>query len=109
MEAGGLINRHIRKKFPGYRTVTPHRASVHKRIQHTYVYEKFHFLLFVFFFLSMVYALGKGYYGWAAVLGLTNGVYNVYPNLLQQYVRIKLKAYARTQNGPQMVAASRTN
>lgn len=96
---GGLINKRIRKKFPAYRTVTANRASIHKRIRETYVYEKFHFLLFVFFFLSMVYALGKGHWGWAAVLGVTNLVYNVYPNLLQQYIRLKLKAHAGVRRG----------
>lgn len=94
---GGLVNRLVRKKFPAYRAVTPHGASVHKRIQHTYVYEKFHFLLFVFFTLSMLYALGRGYIGWAAVLLVTNLVYNVYPNLLQQYIRLKLRTLARKQ------------
>jgi hypothetical protein len=92
---GELVNRQVRKKFPGYQAVTPQHASVHKRIQQTYVYEKFHFLLFVFFTLSMLYALGKEYFGWAAVLLVTNLFYNVYPNLLQQYIRLKLKAYAR--------------
>lgn len=96
---GGLVNRRIRKKFPAYRAVTANRASVHKRIRDTYVYEKFHFLLFVFFTLSMVYALGKGHWGWAPVLGVTNLVYNVYPNLLQQYIRLKLKANAGVRRG----------
>lgn len=72
---------------------------MHKRIRDTYVYEKFHFLLFVFFTLSMVYALAKGYWGWAAVLGVTNLLYNVYPNLLQQYIRLKLKAHAGKPEG----------
>ncbi|HEY1115363.1 MAG TPA: hypothetical protein VGE66_17445 [Chitinophagaceae bacterium] len=94
---GGLINKRIRKKFPAFRMVRANRVSIHKRIRDTYVYEKFHFLLFVFFTLSVVYALGKGYWGWAAVLTITNLVYNVYPNLLQQYIRLKLRAHVGRQ------------
>jgi hypothetical protein len=92
---GDIINRHIRRQFPDFKVVTFQKPSTNRLLQQTYLYEKFHFVLFIFFILATVYALSKKYFGWALILTLTNLVYNIYPNLLQQYIRIKLMLFTR--------------
>jgi len=90
---GDIINKLIRKKFPGYKAISYQRSSINKLLQQTYIYEKFHFVMFVFFCLVMAYALIKTYPGWAVIVFVCNLFYNVYPNLLQQYIRVKLMLY----------------
>jgi hypothetical protein len=87
---GGIINRLVRRKFPHYKAVRYQAQSIKKLYSETYVHEKFHLILLVFFGLVTVYALGRGYWGWALIITVTNIVYNVYPSLLQQYIRLKL-------------------
>jgi len=54
------------------------------------MFEKFHFIMFVFFILITIYALVENHFWWAIIISATNLLYNIYPNLLQQYVRLKL-------------------
>ena len=95
---GDLINRIIRKKYPGFKVVSFSVASANKLYNHTYANEKFHYILFIFYCLSMVYALVKNHPVWALVFLLCNVLYNVYPILLQQYIRIKLRLYINRKN-----------
>jgi len=88
---GAIINDLIKKQFPQFKVVAFKRQSTKQLIQQTYIFEKFHFILFVFFSLVTVYAMVKQYFLWAFVIALTNIIYNIYPNLLQQYIRVKLK------------------
>ena len=92
---GILVNSMIRKKFPHYKTISYQSASIHKLVQQTYAYEKFHFLMFVFFVLVTAYAISKNCWGWVLLLTVNNLLYNIYPNLLQQYIRLKLVLYNR--------------
>jgi len=87
---GYFINTWIRKKYPEYKVVTVTEKSVRKLLSQTYMFEKFHLLLFIFFMLTTIYALNKHFYKWAVMLTLINIFYNIYPNLLQQYIRVKL-------------------
>lgn len=89
---GSVINKLIRKKHPDYRVLSPGRQSFTRVIRQTYFFEKFHLLLFVFFTLAAVHALLEDYIMWVIILFVTNLVYNVYPVLLQQYIRLKLGA-----------------
>jgi len=95
---GDIINRLIRKKFPDFKAVSFRKQSTKRLQQQTYIYEKFHFVLFIFFSLATIYALNKKYFDWAFILCLTNLAYNIYPNLLQQYIRIKLMIFTEKLN-----------
>jgi hypothetical protein len=95
---GDIINSLIRKKFPAYRAVRHNKSSINKLVQQTYVFEKFHFFMFLFFIFTTAYAISKNYFGWGAVIILTNLLYNIYPNLLQQYIRLRLKLHDRKAN-----------
>lgn len=96
---GDIIKRMIRKKEPSFRILSAGNTSVNKLINSTYFFEKFHFALFVFFISVTVYALVKSHIGWAFILTVSNIIYNVYPNLLQQYIRIKLKSRGNKNQG----------
>jgi hypothetical protein len=94
---GVIVNRLVRKKFPGYKMILYQRSSINKLLQQTYIFEKFHFVMFVFFVLITLYALGKSHFWWAIIIAITNLFYNVYPNLLQQYIRLKLRLHHKSK------------
>jgi hypothetical protein len=92
---GDIINNLLKKKFPQHRILTPGRQSVSRLIDQTYVFEKFHLLLFLFFSFITGYAMYCGYWFWALVILITNIAYNIYPAFLQQYIRLKLALFNR--------------
>jgi hypothetical protein len=94
---GTIINHLVRKKFPGYKMIIHRRSSITKLVQQTYMFEKFHFIMLIFFILITSYALVKNHFWWAIIISLTNLLYNIYPNLLQQYIRLKLRLHNKTQ------------
>lgn len=90
VQQGRRINRIIRKRYPSYRIVYD-KATIRRKINETYAYERFHLGFLLGFLLLTGHALMKGYWLWVMVLLLCNFLYNVYPVLLQQYVRLRLK------------------
>jgi hypothetical protein len=90
---GAIINALMKRKFPGYKTVFYRQKSISSLINQTYVFEKFHLICFLFFSLIVIYAFVHGHMYWASIILLTNLGYNIYPNLLQQYIRVKLKLF----------------
>ena len=90
---GTIINGLMRKKYPGYKMIAYRRSSINKLVHQTYMFEKFHFIMFVFFTLITFYALSRSDFWWVIIFLITNVLYNVYPNLLQQYIRLKLRLY----------------
>ena len=91
---GSLLNTFLRKKYPDFRAVSKTRTSIRKQYYQTYFFEKFHFSLFLFFTAITIYAGIKRHFYWAFILAISNLLYNIYPNLLQQYIRVKLKSVA---------------
>jgi hypothetical protein len=87
---GTWINRYLRKRYPEWKGVVPTRSAIARRYRQTYFYEKFHFSLFLFYVWLTVYALIIAEPGWGAAISICNLLYNIYPNLLQQYIRAKL-------------------
>ena len=87
---GTLLNQYLRKKYPHFKTISTAKSSIAKQYYQTYFFEKFHFSLFIFFTAVTIYAAVKNYLIWALVLSICNLLYNIYPNLLQQYIRLKL-------------------
>ena len=96
IQNGQIINGLLRKRYPQYRIVSSSKRSVNSIFQQTYMYKKFHFMLFTFFSLVFIYALAKDYIGWALLLLLTNILFNVYPCLLQQYIRVRLASSVKS-------------
>jgi hypothetical protein len=92
---GAIINNLIKRKFPDHKIVTPKKTSIAGVISQTYMFEKFHLILFLFFSLTIIFALLKGHLLWAIIMVMTNIVYNIYPSLLQQYIRLKLILFSK--------------
>jgi hypothetical protein len=88
---GDRINRTIRKHYPTHRNVT-NLQSIKEKLNETYSIEKSHTVLFVFCLLTSVYAFLTNSHGTAILMFFGNLIFNFYPNLLQQYNRIR---YAR--------------
>jgi hypothetical protein len=95
---GVIINSLVKRKFPDHKVVTYKKSSIAGLINQTYLFEKFHLVFFLFFSLTMIYAVLKEHLTWACIILLTNVVYNIYPNLLQQYIRLKLILFDRKIN-----------
>jgi hypothetical protein len=87
---GDLINRAIRKKYPKHRNVT-NIETIREKLNETYTIEKSHTVLFVFCLLTNIYALLTESFVTATILFAGNILFNYYPNLLQQYNRIRYK------------------
>jgi hypothetical protein len=98
---GDFINRRIRKDYPRHRNIT-NFETINKKLDETYTTEKSHTVLFVFCLLTNVYALWTNSIGTAVLLFIGNIMFNYYPNLLQQYNRIRymrvVKNYSLTTN-----------
>jgi len=91
-QSGNLLNQYLKKKYPNFKVVSRNKASIKKLYYQTYFFEKFHFSLFLFFTIVTIYAGIQGHFYWVLILTISNMLYNIYPNLLQQYVRVKLKS-----------------
>jgi hypothetical protein len=88
-QQGTLVNRLLRRRYPGYRTLVGRRA-VARLLSTTYQQERFHWAGLVFFLLVSLYVGAAGQLGWALSLTLLNVGYNLYPIWLQQYLRVRL-------------------
>lgn len=89
---GSLLNKYVRKKYPGLKSLPVNKLPGEKQFSRTYFFEKFHFSMFIFFGAVTVYALVKDYLLWAFIISICNLFYNIYPNLLQQYIRLRLSS-----------------
>jgi len=88
-QQGTLVNRLLRRRYPGYRALVGRRALA-KLLSTTYQQERFHWAGLVFFLLVSLYVGAAGQLGWALSLTLLNVGYNLYPIWLQQYLRVRL-------------------
>ena len=91
---GDIVNKRIKRKYPDYKVVTANKISIRKFVAQSDMFEQFHFVLFLFFIFAILYALVNLYFAWAVIISATNIIYNIYPILLQQYLRIRLKNFA---------------
>ena len=87
---GDYINKKIRKYYPSYRNVTS-RENILEKINETYLIERSHTVLFVFCLLTNIYAVLTNSITTAIILFIGNILFNYYPNLLQQYNRVRYK------------------
>jgi hypothetical protein len=88
---GDIINRQIRRKFPRHRNVYDLK-SAELKLKETYTAEKLHWIFFIFTIATIVYIFSsKESLEIAILLIVSNIIFNFYPNLLQQYNRIRLK------------------
>ena len=96
VQHGTLINHLLRRRYPEYRSMLS-RSRTTYLLQSTYVQERFHWAVLLFFLLSSLYGITQGYPGWALLITITNVFYNLYPIWLQQYIRVRLN---RSRSNP---------
>ena len=89
VQHGTLINHLLRRRYPEYRGMHS-RTRTASLLQSTYVQERFHWAVLLFFLLTSFYGITHGYPGWALLITIANVVYNLYPIWLQQYIRVRL-------------------
>lgn len=70
-------------------------AGVKRLVADTWMRERFHLALLLFFLLCAATALLQRRFGWAALLMLLNIVYNLYPVWLQQFLRMRIERLLR--------------
>ncbi len=94
---GDLVNRYIKNKHPKYKYVAS-KDSIKKLIGKSYMNEKFHYLVFIFFICISIYAFMLGLVTWGIFINIANIIYNLYPIFLQQYNRIRINALLKRQS-----------
>jgi len=87
-----IVNRLLRRKNPRHQRLRS-RASALSLARDTYHRERFHWVLFLFFLLSSLYAAAHHQELWALLITLTNILYNLHPIWLQQYLRLRLRRF----------------
>lgn len=92
---GTLINRFVKHSFPEYKKFHTKEEAYKKLFNQTFMFEKFHFIVFIFFIEATIFAFIHSYFYWAVFLVVGNVIYNVYPILLQQYIRLRLTTFKR--------------
>ena len=93
VQDGTIMKRIVKKKFPSHSPDLKIQVCLQKMVSRTYLFEKFHWAMFVYFALTAIYAFLTGLVLWGVFLLMLNFLFNVYPNLLQQYVRMKLRRF----------------
>ena len=93
LQNGTIMNRVIKRKFPGYKSFSKEGMALKRLFNQTYMFEKFHFMLFIFFLETILFALINKDYLWAFFIFIANIIYNIYPVLLQQYIRLRINSF----------------
>jgi hypothetical protein len=85
VQHGEYINRLTRKAKPNYRVVKD-KANAVQYLKTVMMYERFHFLCFVFFSLTAIHAIVNSHYTLFTIIMIANVIYN----MLQQYNRARI-------------------
>jgi len=89
VQDGDMINRSIRKDSPTHKVISD-KTVIRKYLNTIRMYERFHFVCFVFFLLMSGHAFIFRSFGYFAMISAGNFLYNVCPILLQQYNRARI-------------------
>jgi len=92
VQHGTLINNLLRQKYPEYGRMR-YRTGTASLMQSTYIQERFHWTVLLFFLLASLYGITHGQLRWALLITIINVVFNLYPIWLQQYIRVRLNRF----------------
>ncbi|MGF7079935.1 hypothetical protein [Mucilaginibacter sp. UYCu711] len=81
VQNGEYINAFLKKRNPQYKIIRG-KLGATGYMKTVIMYERYHFLCFIFFLLTDILAVISGRYSWAVFIFLANIVYNVCPILL---------------------------
>jgi Glycosyl-4,4'-diaponeurosporenoate acyltransferase len=102
---GDYFNRLLRRTVPDFRAVRS-LADVAKAERFGRFNERVHVSALVFLLPPTCWGLVCGQYGFAAELILFNGLFNLYPAMLQRYTRARLEALAWRRDRLQSILSS---
>ena len=102
---GDYFNRLTCRTVPDFRAVRS-PADVPRAERQGRLNERIHVTFLVFLLPPTCWGLASGQYGFAGQLILFNGVFNLYPALLQRYTRARLEALGRQRDRLQKCCAS---
>jgi hypothetical protein len=94
VQNGEFINKFIRKSNP-HHTIIKGKTNALKYMQTVVMYERYHFICFIFFSLTIAYTIIKAQYSLTLIIIIANIIYNICPILLQQYNRARLAKFMR--------------
>jgi hypothetical protein len=94
VQGGDYANRLIKRKNPQYKLIKD-KAHAAQYMRTIIMYERYHFMCFIFFLLTAIYALIYLRYGFFALIIIANIIYNVCPILLQQYNRARVLKFSK--------------
>jgi Glycosyl-4,4'-diaponeurosporenoate acyltransferase len=89
VQNGTYINRIIRRNDESYKVIRD-RRQVQRYLSTINMYERYHVSCFVFFGLTLIYAIISRADVVVLPILAANVLYNVYPILLQQYIKLRV-------------------
>lgn len=89
VQNGDWANRVSRRKNPQHKHIY-NRSQATKYSSTVTMYERFHFMCLMLFFMTIILALSDGFYVLAIIIFSANIMYNICPILLQQYNKARL-------------------
>lgn len=89
VQNGELINRLKRSRLPNHKVIKNQDDAL-GYLKTAAMYEKYHFICFVFFLLFSIHAAYNQRFGFFMLMILSNFLYNICPMLLQQYNRVRI-------------------
>ncbi|QEM10757.1 hypothetical protein [Mucilaginibacter rubeus] len=89
VQHGDFANQLARTSDPRYRVIR-NGAAPANYLKTIMMYERYHFMCLIFFLLTSIITLTKGYYLQFLLITISNIFYNFYPILLQQYNRVRI-------------------
>ena len=104
---GRYVRRFMSRSHP--QTSLRSNATQERMERTTYARERFHLAGAVFFTCVTIVAAVQARLAWTAFLLAANVLYNAYPVLLQQYIRLRLTHLKARKSGRQEPTASGTN
>jgi hypothetical protein len=87
----GMLVQRVNQRLDRNQKVIPNREAARRYLNKIVVQERYHYGCFVFFSLSSASAIPAGKTGMALLMAISNIIYNVYPILLQQYNRLRIR------------------
>jgi hypothetical protein len=95
VQHGDIANRITRKGNPAYQVIS-RKTNPDAYLKTIIMYERFHWMCFVFFLLTSMEALIESRYLIALIITISNVIYNCCPILLQQFNRVRILRLTKT-------------
>ena len=90
VQQGDMINRLFRQQYAGYKVIRG-AGQARNYLKTIAMYERYHFICFLFFLSTAVHSLFAHRFLFALLITIGNILYNICPIFLQQYNRLRIR------------------